>query len=396
MKNNEPKIWPETKQYDGWLFFVFAFVRCISLVTMHPWNLMRLHGSGSLSFEKLYDPPGFPTTTEIKPWYDPRKTIVEWFSRRKKPWVLRIGRAIFVTTTFVGILEPFFPQRYFKKTCKDHIRICLPCEPFLQGNQLAKQTNKQTNKQTTLLPQLPPPPSFPNPCPAWGRALAVLVVRGTVRFFRLSASESPPESDGEMSQNHQLGAYLTHHHQWGYTLEDERLEPTAITHEKKGKWSEPNLQGIMFRPIIFRGVFAPLWVELVHPTYNFYTPEPKHQQIEKENHLNQTSGTLGLYVDFPGYTQYYTLGNQVPVYRFSSKWSLSPLQSSECKLLNQNNDEFVHWLMISIRWSFFRWRNLSHVYLYIYIWSWFLLLAWKKLWSFLCCLLGDVRNKETS
>ena len=25
----------------------------------------------------------------------------------------------------------------------------------------------------------------------------------------------------------------------GYTLEDERLEPTAITHEKKGKWSEP-------------------------------------------------------------------------------------------------------------------------------------------------------------
>ena len=38
------------------------------------------------------------------------------------------------------------------------------------------------------------------------------------------------------------------------TLEDERLEPTAITHEKKGKWSEPNLQGIMFQPLIFRGV----------------------------------------------------------------------------------------------------------------------------------------------
>ena len=26
-----------------------------------------------------------------------------------------------------------------------------------------------------------------------------------------------------------------------YTLEDERLEPTAITHEKKGTLSEPNL-----------------------------------------------------------------------------------------------------------------------------------------------------------
>ena len=151
----------------------------------------------------------------------------------------------------------------------------------------------------------------------------------------------------------------------------------------------------MFQPLIFRGAFAPLWVELFQPTYNFYTPLPKHQQIEKENHLNQTSVTLGLYVDFPGYTQYYTLGNQVPVYRFSSKWSLSPLQSSECKLLNQNNDEFVHWLMISIRWSFFRWRNLSHVYIYhICIWSWFLLLAWKKMWTFLCCLLGDVRTKR--
>ena len=33
--------------------------------------------------------------------------------------------------------------------------------------------------------------------------------------------------------------------------------PTAITHEKKGKWSEPNLQGIMCKMlifIIFRGV----------------------------------------------------------------------------------------------------------------------------------------------
>ena len=42
-----------------------------------------------------------------------------------------------------------------------------------------------------------------------------------------------------------------------YTLEDERLEPTAITHEKKrerNRRSEPNLHGIMFQPLIFRGV----------------------------------------------------------------------------------------------------------------------------------------------
>jgi len=39
-----------------------------------------------------------------------------------------------------------------------------------------------------------------------------------------------------------------------YTLEDERLEPTAIT-PLEGKWSEPNLQGIMFQLLIFRGVF---------------------------------------------------------------------------------------------------------------------------------------------
>ena len=35
-----------------------------------------------------------------------------------------------------------------------------------------------------------------------------------------------------------------------WNLEDERLEPTTITHEKKGKWSEPNLHGIMFQPLI--------------------------------------------------------------------------------------------------------------------------------------------------
>jgi len=34
-------------------------------------------------------------------------------------------------------------------------------------------------------------------------------------------------------------------------LEDKRLEPTAITHEKKGKWSEPNLHEDMFQPLIF-------------------------------------------------------------------------------------------------------------------------------------------------
>ena len=37
-----------------------------------------------------------------------------------------------------------------------------------------------------------------------------------------------------------------------YTLEDERLEPTAITHERKGKWSEPNLE--LCSMLIFRAV----------------------------------------------------------------------------------------------------------------------------------------------
>ena len=32
------------------------------------------------------------------------------------------------------------------------------------------------------------------------------------------------------------------------------MEPTAITHEKKGKWSEPNLHEDMFQPLIFRSV----------------------------------------------------------------------------------------------------------------------------------------------
>ena len=33
------------------------------------------------------------------------------------------------------------------------------------------------------------------------------------------------------------------------------MEPTAITHEKKGKWSEPNLQAIMFH-VDFPGFFV--------------------------------------------------------------------------------------------------------------------------------------------
>ena len=41
-----------------------------------------------------------------------------------------------------------------------------------------------------------------------------------------------------------------------YTLEDERLEPTAITYEKKGKSSEPNLQGIMEPTSIFRSIIT--------------------------------------------------------------------------------------------------------------------------------------------
>ena len=39
-----------------------------------------------------------------------------------------------------------------------------------------------------------------------------------------------------------------------FTLEDERLEPTAITHELKGKWSEANLHEDMFH-VNLQGAF---------------------------------------------------------------------------------------------------------------------------------------------
>ena len=43
-----------------------------------------------------------------------------------------------------------------------------------------------------------------------------------------------------------------------YMLEDQRLEPTATTHEKKGRLSSIHLQGITFQPFIFR---------VVHPKF---------------------------------------------------------------------------------------------------------------------------------
>ena len=102
--------------------------------------------------------------------------------------------------------------------------------------------------------------------------------------------------------------------------------------------------------------------------------------------------TLGLYVDFPGYTQYYTLGNQVPVYRFSSTSTKLWMQVVEPK----------QWWICSLAYDFdsmilFQMKKpvtCVCIYIYVYIWSWFLLLAWKKMWTFLCCLLGDVSTKR--
>ena len=36
-----------------------------------------------------------------------------------------------------------------------------------------------------------------------------------------------------------------------------------ITHEKKGKWSKPNLLGIMFQPLIFRGVYHLFKIKII-------------------------------------------------------------------------------------------------------------------------------------
>ena len=56
-----------------------------------------------------------------------------------------------------------------------------------------------------------------------------------------------------------------------FTPEDERLEPTAITHEKKGKWSEPNLHEDMFQPLIFRDVFF-LFTPTIATCFHPYLP----------------------------------------------------------------------------------------------------------------------------
>ena len=209
MKKNEPKIWPEKKkQYDGWLFFVFAFVRCISLLTMQPLKFDEAPWLRLLVLWEIVWSPRFPTTTEIKPWYDPRKTIVEWFFRRKKPWVLRIGRAIFVTTTFVGILEPFFPQRYCIKTCKDHIRVFALWAFF--ATKPAGQTNKQTNKQTTFLPQLPPPHRFPTDFPLEVEFYLFWFDPRDGAVFQVISFRIATWVRWLCCQNHQLGAYLTH------------------------------------------------------------------------------------------------------------------------------------------------------------------------------------------
>ena len=64
-----------------------------------------------------------------------------------------------------------------------------------------------------------------------------------------------------------------------FTLEDERLvhlQPSPIW---KGKWSEPNLQGIMFLPLIFRGVISSfLCICLLH-VFTWTNKTPPHHQL---------------------------------------------------------------------------------------------------------------------
>ena len=58
------------------------------------------------------------------------------------------------------------------------------------------------------------------------------------------------------------------------TLEDERLEPTAITHKKKGKWSfHQSSTGIMFQPLI-TGWLIGILIMVYHNPYitGWYNP----------------------------------------------------------------------------------------------------------------------------
>ena len=63
----------------------------------------------------------------------------------------------------------------------------------------------------------------------------------------------------------------------------ERLEPTAITHEKKGTWSEPNLYEDMFQPLIFPGVF---------PLKNSPKNQVHLRQLEASQRLYHSVGHL--------------------------------------------------------------------------------------------------------
>ena len=65
-----------------------------------------------------------------------------------------------------------------------------------------------------------------------------------------------------------------------------------ITDEKKGTWSEPNLQGIIFQPLIFRGVDDKKNTE-IRKIYDFNPPFPPRQEdvrCQSRHHFPQKQG----------------------------------------------------------------------------------------------------------
>ena len=94
----------------------------------------------------------------------------------------------------VGILEPFFLNGTVKNMQRPYTRFCLVSLFCNETSWPSMETDKQTNCSSPVAPL----PIVSQPISRLRSSFSPVLVgtRGTVRFFRLSASESPPESDG--------------------------------------------------------------------------------------------------------------------------------------------------------------------------------------------------------
>ena len=98
-----------------------------------------------------------------------------------------------------------------------------------------------------------------------------------------------------------------------------RKEATAITHLKKGKWSEPNLQGIMF-DVKLQGFTHWYWWSFFFNRSDFgmkatFILDRKRQHFGMDSHNWKHLATLPL--DRPGHRL--AKGGRVPVFRLKMK-----------------------------------------------------------------------------